>query len=238
MSNVACTRFIVRFFNVALRGLRDSACPPPTWHGDADLLGSGRCWPSSARFPRDPSQIGISRTQPEPGAVSCSPWLFNGEAWFLSVPVVFWLFLRPLAEFFPRRSLRFSAATLLFCWLFSFAFQVLGRQNRLAGWLGCDGDKWCECTLMVAMRATPIGYVRVFVAGVASARVFMLVATRDAETGERVGPGTRGVVLAKQRAPLLLRYGCCVGGTSPTSRWCSSPPSGSTPTTTSSTTAA
>eukprot|EP00429_Kryptoperidinium_foliaceum_P013380 CAMPEP_0176039728 /NCGR_PEP_ID=MMETSP0120_2-20121206/19695_1 /TAXON_ID=160619 /ORGANISM="Kryptoperidinium foliaceum, Strain CCMP 1326" /LENGTH=515 /DNA_ID=CAMNT_0017373123 /DNA_START=39 /DNA_END=1586 /DNA_ORIENTATION=- len=147
----------------------------------------------------------------QPGSVSCSPWMYNGEAWFLSVLVIFWLCLRPLAEFFRRRSLRFSCGTLVVCWLFAFIFQLLGREDRLAMWLGCEDDKLCTFTIMVAIRATPFGYFHVFVAGVAAARVFMLLATRDAESGERVGLSTRRVVLAEQHAPLLLRFGCCVG---------------------------
>merc|ERR1719188_2866390 len=107
------------------------------------------------------------------GGVSCSPWLYNGEAWFLSVLLVYWFALRPLAEFFRRRSLLFSIATLLVCWLFSGVFQLLGSHDRLAGWLGCSGSL-CPMVVMVAIRSGPLGYVHVFVAGVAAARVFML----------------------------------------------------------------
>merc|ERR1719356_633666 len=46
--------------------------------------------------------------QEEKGSVSCSPWLYNGEAWFLSVLIVYWFALRPLAEFFRRRTFLFS----------------------------------------------------------------------------------------------------------------------------------
>uniref|UniRef100_A0A7S2LS83 Acyltransferase 3 domain-containing protein n=1 Tax=Zooxanthella nutricula TaxID=1333877 RepID=A0A7S2LS83_9DINO len=144
------------------------------------------------------------------GHATCSPWLFNGEAWFLSVLLVFWFTLRPLAELFRRRSLCFSAFSLLACWLFSLVFHVLGSQNRLAGWLGCT-DSFCPMVIMVAIRSTPLGYFHVFVAGVAAARIFLLTAMRDAETGGRVSADTRRIVLAAERAPLLLRFGCCCG---------------------------
>merc|ERR1719401_1303162 len=90
------------------------------------------------------------------GHISCSPWLYNGEAWFLSVLLVFWLFLRPLAEFFRRRSLAFSGLALAACWSFSLVFQLLGSHNRLARWIHQD-DSWGSMTVMVAIRSTPIG---------------------------------------------------------------------------------
>merc|ERR1719401_546034 len=154
------------------------------------------------------SWLPICRTDGE--SVSCSPWLYNGEAWFLSVLLVFWLFLRPLAEFFRRRSLAFSSVALAACWLFSMVFQLLGSHDRLAGWIHQDSS-WGSMTVMVAIRSTPIGYVHVFVAGVAAARVFMLVAMRDAETGGSISADTQRIRLAADSAPLLLRFGCCFG---------------------------
>merc|ERR1712203_1066272 len=155
------------------------------------------------------SWLPICHTE-DSGSVSCGPWLYNGEAWFLSVLIVYWLALRPLAEFFRRRTPLFSSATLVMCWLFAAVFQLLGPEKRLEGWLGCT-SKVCSMTIMVALRATPIGYAHVFVAGVAAARVFMLVATRDGETRERISVQTQRVVLDAGSAPMVLRFGCCIG---------------------------
>jgi len=148
--------------------------------------------------------------QVEGNSISCSPWLYNGESWFLSVLLLYWLALQPLAEFFRRRGLRFCGATVVVCWLFSFFFQWAGNNNTLASLLGFSGQLGVN-VVMVAIRSGPLGYIHVFVAGVAAARVFLLVATRDAETGSQVSATTRRVELCEASAPALLRYGCCLG---------------------------
>jgi len=145
----------------------------------------------------------------ESGSITCSPWLFNGEAWFLSVLLIFWLFLRPLAEMFRQRSLTFCSVTIVVCWIWSYVYQIAGNHNRLASALGFG--ELGSIIVMVAIRATPIGFFNVFIAGVAAARIFIVVATKDADTGGSVSLETRKVALAATNAPKVLRYGCCVG---------------------------
>lgn len=68
-----------------------------------------------------------------------------------------------------------------------------------------------DALIMAAVQFGPLGYAHVFVCGVAAARLFILIATRDADTGEVPGESTERLVLDKERAPLLMRYGCVAG---------------------------
>eukprot|EP00429_Kryptoperidinium_foliaceum_P034392 CAMPEP_0176161140 /NCGR_PEP_ID=MMETSP0120_2-20121206/82436_1 /TAXON_ID=160619 /ORGANISM="Kryptoperidinium foliaceum, Strain CCMP 1326" /LENGTH=494 /DNA_ID=CAMNT_0017498605 /DNA_START=91 /DNA_END=1573 /DNA_ORIENTATION=+ len=88
-------------------------------------------------------------------------------------------------------------------------YQIAGNHNRLASALGFG--ELGSIIVMVAIRATPIGFFNVFIAGVAAARIFIVVATKDADTGGSVSLETRKVALAATNAPKVLRYGCCVG---------------------------
>lgn len=146
----------------------------------------------------------------EPWGASCAPWLFNGESWFLSVLVLYWLMLRPLAQFFRTKGVCFCYATVCLAWVFCLAFQWAGHQNRLADVIGCK-EALCINQIMVAIRAGPIGYAHVFVAGVASARIFILTAMRDAQTLEPPAPDSARLELDAERAPMFLTYGCIIG---------------------------
>jgi len=57
-----------------------------------------------------------------------------------------------------------------------------------------------------------MGYLHVFVAGIAGARLFILTAMVDSSTKGPVTEGqTQQVELDKSRAPAMLKYGCCLG---------------------------
>jgi len=56
-----------------------------------------------------------------------------------------------------------------------------------------------------------MGYVHVFIAGVVSARLFILVAVRDRSTGLPVGPEITQLAVEATMAPCVARYGCCFG---------------------------
>lgn len=50
-----------------------------------------------------------------------------------------------------------------------------------------------------------------FLAGVATARIFVIFAVRDERTRGQVSDDTLHVYLAAQEAPIVLRYGCILG---------------------------
>mmetsp|Transcript_86479 Transcript_86479/g.217778 ORF Transcript_86479/g.217778 Transcript_86479/m.217778 type:complete len:246 (+) Transcript_86479:1-738(+) len=61
-----------------------------------------------------------------------------------------------------------------------------------------------EAVLVITMRASPAGYFHIFIAGILSARIFILSATYvDKSTGR--------VALDGNSAPMLMKYGCCLG---------------------------
>lgn len=142
--------------------------------------------------------------------ISCAAWSFNGEAWFLSVLVLYWLILRPLAAFFRQQSRPFCLMYISASWVFCIVFHLAGHYNGLAGTIGCRSDVCINC-VMVALRAGPFGYFHVFTSGIAAARIFVLSAMCDAETGGPPAADSRKLMLASSNAPCALRYGCCIG---------------------------
>lgn len=102
---------------------------------------------------------------------------------------------------------------LVLCWMWSTLVQYAGHEDRLADLMGCSGEDsvLCRQSIMVALRAGPLGYAHVLVAGVAAARVFIVAAMRDGATGNPVGPETKRAVLAADSAPFVFRFGCCIG---------------------------
>jgi len=127
-------------------------------------------------------------------------WGYNPACWFLSCLLVYWLLLRPLSRFFARASLRSCCAWLVGLWL----------------WSVVPGTIWTfapEPKVFVdqMVRAGPLGFLHVFVAGVVTARVFVLTALRDAATGGRLTADFESLAFDAEGAPLVFRYGCCIG---------------------------
>jgi len=146
----------------------------------------------------------------ESWGASCAPWVFNGEAWFLSVLVLYWLILRPLAAFFRQRGRLFCIAYIWASWVFCIVFHWAGHKNTLAKAIGCQ-DSVCINRIMVAIRAGPLGYLHVFSSGIAAARIFILSAMCDVQTGGPPTAESTKLMLASSNAPCILRYGCCIG---------------------------
>lgn len=73
---------------------------------------------------------------------------------------------------------------------------------------------------LAGMHKQQFRLCRVAVSGVAASRVFMIVATEDAETGGAVVPSTKKVILAAKNAPMALGAGAGTGsgGSSPSKR--------------------
>jgi peptidoglycan/LPS O-acetylase OafA/YrhL len=133
---------------------------------------------------------------PECGA----PYTYwNGVAWFLSALVVYWAMLRPLSRHFRTVSLRSCCLWLLGLWLVSLALvptlQLWHNERGANTWLSHG----------------PLGYVHVFVAGVATARIFILTCTKDVATGLAPEADFSKIALATERAPFFLRWGCVTG---------------------------
>jgi len=136
----------------------------------------------------------------------CMPYSINGEAWFMSVLLFFWLLLRPLASRFRTFSKTKCWWIILLCWIWSCI--PLGLAGYM--WLVLESDR--AEVLNSLIRATPIGYFHVFVVGIAGARIFILTAMVDSSTKGPVVEGqTQQLELDKSRAPAFLKYGCCIG---------------------------
>lgn len=141
---------------------------------------------------------------PERGYISCSAWRWNGEAWFISVLMFYWLILRPLANLMRRLSLIGAFTVVCICCFLSFGLSGFGN-------LEAESHSMRNNEITMTIKASPVGYLHVFVAGIACARLFILTSMRDAETGDRVTDETRRVALDKRSTPFILRYGCCFG---------------------------
>lgn len=138
----------------------------------------------------------------------CMPWSWNGEAWFMSVLLAYWLLLQPLASRFRNFSQAQCWLIILLCWACSILPALLFNSDL---GLVVPGSDQAE-VLKVWMKATPMGYFHVFVAGIAGARIFILTAMVDSSTKGPVIEGqTQQVELEKSRAPAILKYGCCIG---------------------------
>jgi peptidoglycan/LPS O-acetylase OafA/YrhL len=77
------------------------------------------------------------------------------------------------------------------------------RQGRCTGY--CYQVLWC------ALQGTAIGYLHIFVAGIVTARVFVLTAMNDADTGGPPTESTQRLVLEVGKAPVIFRYGGIIG---------------------------
>jgi len=135
--------------------------------------------------------------------VQCQANQWAQTGWFMSVLVLYWMILRPLARVMRRRSHDECFKLICICWAWS-VFPGFVRPLQF------------ESELLGAMNLTvvqfgPLGYVHVFVAGVASARLFILAGTVDAVTGEPPNETTERLALKKVGAPFPFRYGCLMG---------------------------
>eukprot|EP00445_Apocalathium_hangoei_P014714 CAMPEP_0203867574 /NCGR_PEP_ID=MMETSP0359-20131031/16599_1 /ASSEMBLY_ACC=CAM_ASM_000338 /TAXON_ID=268821 /ORGANISM="Scrippsiella Hangoei, Strain SHTV-5" /LENGTH=533 /DNA_ID=CAMNT_0050785837 /DNA_START=44 /DNA_END=1645 /DNA_ORIENTATION=+ len=141
------------------------------------------------------------------------PWLqaWVPDAWFLSVLVLYWMILRPLSRFFAQRSLGFCMASLFGCWALSTLPQLFLHDNQLANWVGCK-DVGCTTAIFVAIKGGALGYIHVFVAGVAASRVFVLTCMCWCPDASSAGGSGKGhFALDSAGTPLLMRFGCCFG---------------------------
>eukprot|EP00928_Gymnodinium_smaydae_P014001 TRINITY_DN1507_c0_g2_i1.p1 TRINITY_DN1507_c0_g2~~TRINITY_DN1507_c0_g2_i1.p1 ORF type:complete len:451 (+),score=41.42 TRINITY_DN1507_c0_g2_i1:210-1562(+) len=140
-------------------------------------------------------------------SLSCAPSAqrWTTTSWFLSVLVVYWLILRPMARLMRRQSLTVALFILVgcFCWsVLNFPAAYLRGMYAQPGW------QW---TITAFWQFGPLGYLHVFVAGVAAARILILTSMCDAATGEPPQENTERLALDGERAPFPFRYGCCIG---------------------------
>jgi len=135
------------------------------------------CWPTAdaSSFPR--------------AGWECAPFQWGNTGWFMSVLVIYWVTLRPLARWVRTASLRTCAIVMCACWCFSLVAAPLGL-------LGVEAEPW----LTVALQFGPLGYAHVFLCGVAAARLFILVTE-----AARADPS------APSALPFVCRFGCCLG---------------------------
>lgn len=136
----------------------------------------------------------------------CASQAWNGVAWFMSALIPYWLLLRPLAKHFRDYSLRSAYVAVVFLWLWSVVPGTLQYVEKF----GICSD-WCYQTLWSAMQAGPLGYIHVFVSGVVGARVFILTAMCDRDTGGPPTRDTQKLALQVEGAPRILRYGVSIG---------------------------
>lgn len=124
------------------------------------------------------------------GNVLATPWLWNGEAWFLSSLSLMWLAVPSLARYFYGMRRALSWCVVLGCWLFSAVPHWVGREDRAALALGCAGDEGrvCRFYVMALLRATPLGYAHVFLAGAALAQATGAFGVRGAREGSEEEP--------------------------------------------------
>merc|ERR1712137_20316 len=123
--------------------------------------------------------------------------MWNGEAWFMSVLVIFWMLLRPITSKVRNLSLKFSSALLLLCCIWPIATYWVPLIEG-------DSGSAQNAIIAIIVRASPAGYFHVFIAGILSARIFILSATSASESTGRITLDTGSV-------PLLMKYGCCLG---------------------------
>eukprot|EP00928_Gymnodinium_smaydae_P030125 TRINITY_DN22475_c0_g1_i1.p1 TRINITY_DN22475_c0_g1~~TRINITY_DN22475_c0_g1_i1.p1 ORF type:complete len:587 (+),score=30.63 TRINITY_DN22475_c0_g1_i1:237-1997(+) len=142
---------------------------------------------------------------------SCVPNMLNKDAWFLSILVQCWFILRPLASFFKRRSYRFCSITIVACWLFAFFLQWTEHDDTLAIAIGCEKGSVCARTLTAQLCASPLGYIHVFVSGVAAARVFIFGTMLDSTARSRSTVWSSFATAQGESVSYELRFGCCVG---------------------------
>eukprot|EP00928_Gymnodinium_smaydae_P063395 TRINITY_DN4697_c0_g2_i2.p1 TRINITY_DN4697_c0_g2~~TRINITY_DN4697_c0_g2_i2.p1 ORF type:complete len:677 (+),score=54.26 TRINITY_DN4697_c0_g2_i2:58-2088(+) len=141
--------------------------------------------------------------------ISCIPDIPYKDAWFLSIMVQYWVILRPLANFYKRRSYGACVRSILACWSLAFALQWAEKNDAWAVKIGCEKNS-TYCSILIAkFCSSPLGYVHVFVSGVVAARIFILKTTKqttDARSRSAIWSNSRvGTV------PLEMKFGCCIG---------------------------
>ena len=123
-------------------------------------------------------------------------------SWFISVLMLYWIFLEPCATRIHRLSLRGCLTFMFACWSVSLLFLLTPWLRSAAGGPGSLGDALVYTSFQFAWP----GYVHVFLFGIAASRLFILIST-DAES---LGESPR-MAFDTTRAPWLLQYGCSVG---------------------------
>jgi len=118
----------------------------------------------------------------------------------VSCLVIFWVFLRPISNVVRYTSLEESCFITFLCFTCSGLHAMAPSLNI---------NNWQLGYLMI--RATPLGYIHTFVAGISCARIFVLTCMQDAETLGPVTAESRRVALDIRKAPCILRFGCCIG---------------------------
>lgn len=103
-----------------------------------------------------------------------------------------------------KLSLRTCCGIIGVCWLWS------GPLGAFRFILGIKSPIFTSM-LLGAVQFGPLGYLHVFISGVVAARVFVLVGTLDAATGEAPTASTKKLVLRTHQVPPLFRYGCLLG---------------------------
>eukprot|EP00930_Biecheleria_cincta_P101557 TRINITY_DN931_c0_g3_i3.p1 TRINITY_DN931_c0_g3~~TRINITY_DN931_c0_g3_i3.p1 ORF type:complete len:396 (+),score=55.11 TRINITY_DN931_c0_g3_i3:151-1338(+) len=138
----------------------------------------------------------VYQSVPEGRAPDAAIWIpgagrWCATSWFLSVLLLYWIILPPIAKRVHRLSLTGTLGLLLLCWAFSLVFVALPWLRQVAG-VGFG-----DATTYTCFQFAWPGYVHVFVAGIAAARLFILTCI----SGE-------GFVSS---APILFQYGCVLG---------------------------
>jgi len=136
---------------------------------------------------------------------TCAAYMYNGVSWFLSCLLIYWMCVRPLSRLFQATSLCTCMICLSGCWLCSLLPLAVYPDEH------SGGSDYMRLVLSNLVQATPVAYFHVFLSGVVASRIFILLCLADKETGQPPSEGTKDLVLATERAPLVLRYGCTLG---------------------------
>jgi len=145
----------------------------------------------------------ICRREPDWGIYSqCASGEYNNTCWFISVLIVYWLLIHPFTRIFERVSARSCYAWLAALWLWSWVPALLHRAELPQPWRGMMID---------AMQTGPLGYLHVFVSGIVTARLFVLLSMHDASTDKPPLVTFEKLVLRADLAPFVFRFGCCIG---------------------------
>jgi len=110
----------------------------------------------------------------------------------MSVLVVYWLLLRPITSQVRNVSRSCSYALLIACSVWPLVHQYYHLIE------GASGSAR-KHVVYILVYASPAAYFHVFIAGILSARIFILSAT------------CTNVSTGRLAVPILLKYGCCVG---------------------------
>lgn len=128
----------------------------------------------------------------------------------MSVLVVYWLMLRPLARALRGASTMTCLVLLVLLWAIPSSIQgiLIGFRQEI---FGCEEWGFTFEFLWCFLKNGPVGNVHIFASGSVAARLFILTCTRDATTGEVPNASTQRLRLAVETAPYVFRFGVILG---------------------------